>query len=97
MAYQAVAHRANDDVAVAVQDLTPGTTVHVRVLKEDGGFELEAREEIPLGHKIALRDLEADQDVTEYSETIGYAAEPIARGGHVHVHNLKSRRWSKWS
>ena len=97
MAYQAVAHRTNDDVAVAVQDLAPGTTVHVRVLKEAGSFELEARDEIPLGHKIALRDLPTDHEVTEYGELTGTMTDAVQQGGHVHVHNIQSRRWSKWS
>ncbi|MFB6286137.1 MAG: UxaA family hydrolase [Candidatus Bipolaricaulia bacterium] len=97
MAYQAVAHRNNDDVAVAVQDLSPGTTVHVRVLKEDGSLAVEARAEIPLGHKIALHDLDEEQHVTEYGETTGFMTEAVEQGGHVHVHNIKSRRWSQWS
>jgi altronate dehydratase small subunit len=44
---------------------------------------------IPFGHKIALVDIEADQPVIKYGEVIGLATEKIARGQHVHVHNVE--------
>jgi (2R)-sulfolactate sulfo-lyase subunit alpha len=93
MAYQALAHRQGDAVAVAVSDIAPGTRVEVRMLDGSPPATVTAAERIPLGHKVALRPLAAGEDVIEYGERIGRAKEAIAPGAHVHVHNLRSARW----
>jgi len=49
--------------------------------------------DIPLGHKIALRDFKVGDTVIKYGGDIGRAVEPIKKGEHVHVHNLKTKRW----
>jgi (2R)-sulfolactate sulfo-lyase subunit alpha len=43
---------------------------------------------------VALSALASGQDVIEYGERIGRATQPVAVGAHVHVHNIKSVRWS---
>jgi altronate dehydratase len=53
---------------------------------------LRIREALPLGHKIALRDLPAGHHVRKYGEVIGALQQPVTAGEHVHVHNLKSLR-----
>jgi (2R)-sulfolactate sulfo-lyase subunit alpha len=87
-----LAHRAGDDVAVAVRDAEPG---EARGAYLDGGttVTITVRAPIPLGHKVALRDLAAGEPVTEYGESIGLARSAIARGDLVHTHNLRSARW----
>ena len=45
---------------------------------------------VPLGHKVALLDIETGQPVFKYGAIIGKATCPIARGDHVHLHNLES-------
>jgi (2R)-sulfolactate sulfo-lyase subunit beta len=50
-------------------------------------------EGIPVGHKIALKDLKAGDTVMKYGEDIGRVVADIPRGAHVHVHNLKTKRW----
>lgn len=54
-------------------------------LKEGAGFScgLELIEFIPQGHKVALSDLEQDQPITRYGETIGYAQTAIKKGSWV--------------
>lgn len=94
MAHKAIAHKKGDAVAVAVSDLQPGETIQVRVLDGSGPLAVKIRDAIPLGHKVALLDLPAGHDVIEYGERIGRATCPIAAGAHVHVHNVKSVRWS---
>lgn len=94
MAYGAAAHRRADDVAVAVRDLTPGETIDVRVLEGGSSLSVPVREAIPLGHKIALKELPKDKVIIEYGEQIGRAIQQISLGAHVHVHNIKSLRWS---
>src|SRR5690349_6525851 len=43
---------------------------------------------IPRGHKVALRDLAAGEEVHKYGQLIGVATQAIRVGEHVHVHNL---------
>jgi (2R)-sulfolactate sulfo-lyase subunit alpha len=85
-------HHQGDDVAVAVRDTDPGQA-GAAYLASGERFGIEVREAIPLGHKIALRDLGQDAEVTEYGVTIGLARSPIAGGSLVHTHNLRSARW----
>lgn len=85
-------HHEGDDVAVAVRDTDPGGTTGA-YLASGERFAIEAREAIPLGHKIALRDLAEDENVTEYGVLIGLTRRPIQAGTLVHTHNLRSARW----
>jgi (2R)-sulfolactate sulfo-lyase subunit alpha len=87
-----LAHRQGDDVAVAVRDAEPGDA-HGAYLDDGGTMTITVRAPIPLGHKVALRDLAASAPVTEYGETIGLARVAIAKGDLVHTHNLRSARW----
>ena len=48
---------------------------------------VEIRED---GHKYALRDIAEGEDVVKYGMPIGHATRPIAKGEHVHVHNVKT-------
>ena len=47
-------------------------------------------ENIPAGHKIALRDIQAGEQIIKYGYPIGIATAPIKKDEHVHVHNLKT-------
>jgi (2R)-sulfolactate sulfo-lyase subunit alpha len=49
--------------------------------------------EIPLGHKIALQDFKPGDTVVKYGEDIGRVVAKIKKGEHVHVHNVKTKRW----
>jgi altronate hydrolase len=71
-----------DDVAVARGDIAAG-----QHLSADG-IALVARQQIPSGHKIALRAVPAGQQVLKYGQTIGLATQGIEPGDYVHVHNL---------
>ncbi|BAS26274.1 UxaA family hydrolase [Limnochorda pilosa] len=86
-------HAAGDSVGVAVVDIEPGTAHGV--IQEGGQtVEVEVVEPVPLGHKVALQDIEAGRLVTEYGVPIGKATQAIRAGQHVHTHNLKSARWA---
>lgn len=89
---QFLAHTDGDHVAVAVQDITPGTA-HGCVLDSNADLTVEVTSEIPLGHKIALADVADGADVIEYGVRIGTASGPITTGDYVHTHNLRSARW----
>jgi len=53
------------------------------------GTAIELVDAIPRGHKFALRSVSADEPVRKYGQVIGRATARIARGAHVHTHNLK--------
>lgn len=58
------------------------------------GVPIEAtatRALIPSGHKIATCDLAVGDVIRKYAQVIGYAAQPIAAGEHVHTHNVEFR------
>ena len=75
-----------DNVATALQVLEPDRPLEV------GGITLVVREQIPSGHKIALRDIPAGQAVVKYGSPIGVATAAIPAGSHVHTHNVASSR-----
>ena len=85
-------HREGDDVAVAVRDTGPGDAAGA-LLGTGQRFGIAVRTAIPLGHKVALRALSAEETVTEYGETIGLARRDITAGDLVHTHNIRSARW----
>jgi (2R)-sulfolactate sulfo-lyase subunit alpha len=86
-------HRAGDHVGVATSDIGAGERVVGVYMDDDSTVEVEARGDVPLGHKIAVEDCEAGGDVTEYGARIGVAPDGLGRGDYVHTHNLKSARW----
>jgi (2R)-sulfolactate sulfo-lyase subunit alpha len=86
-----LAHRKDDLVGVAVRDLAPGP-VQGGYLTGPATLTVELAEAVPLGHKVALADIAAGADVIEYGQRVGIATKDIARGEHVHVHNVRSAR-----
>lgn len=85
-------HRDNVGVVV-VEDLAAGTDMLGVVTQDDSDFRMQARQAIPIGHKIALKDLAVGDPVIKYGEDIGKIVAPVAKGEHVHTHNLKTKRW----
>lgn len=86
-------HEDSDSVGVAVTDLKRGERVVGRSLHGSAAPELTAEMDIPLGHKIALRDFKPGDTVIKYGCDIGKVVAPIKKGEHVHVHNVKTKRW----
>jgi len=93
MKYGILIHEADDDVGVAVIDLKAGDEIGVATLEGQSIGSVKIVQDIPLGHKVAMRDLAADKQVIEYGRAIGRVTEPISRGAHVHVHNIRTLRW----
>ncbi len=88
-----IAHHEGDDVAMAVVSGVHEGAQLCWVMEADRVLEVVARQPIPLGHKVALRDICQGEDVMKYGVPIGTACCDIHTGEHVHTHNLKSRRW----
>jgi len=63
------------------------------ILDEDRTITLPCAQDIPLGHKVALKDMKVGDTVIKYGVDIGKVVAPITRGEHTHVQNLKTKRW----
>ncbi len=87
-------HETTDDVGVAVMDLKKGEEIGVATLEGADVKQITLVSDVPLGHKVAMRDMPENHHVQEYGRAIGYASQPIQCGEHVHVHNIKSLRWA---
>ena len=87
-------HDKADNVGVVVvEGLTAGTEMLCVVTHDNSDFRLTAQTDIPIGHKVALKDLSAGDTVMKYGEDIGKMVGDSATGGHVHTHNCKTKRW----
>jgi (2R)-sulfolactate sulfo-lyase subunit alpha len=87
-------HDEGDSVGVVVvegvkasQDLTGW------IMDQDREILIRAQSDIPIGHKLAIRALAANDTVIKYGADIGRAVAPIKIGEHAHVHNIKTKRW----
>lgn len=92
--HDALMHEPEDDVAVVIRDISEGSEVKVVTLQGEEFGAVTAAQDIPLGHKIALRDLDEGHEVIKYARVIGKATEAVSEGAHVHTHNVKSVRWA---
>ncbi len=91
---QCLVHSPKDTCGViVVEDLKAGTDMLCLVTENDTTFKLKANNDIPIGHKVALADIKAGDTIFKYGEDIGKAIADIAKGEHVHVHNVKTKRW----
>lgn len=87
-------HDRKDNVGVVVvEDLKAGTDMLCVVTEDNSDFRLACKHDVPIGHKVALVDLKVGDTVIKYGQDIGKIVAPVARGEHVHVHNLKTKRW----
>ena len=89
MDWQAIVIHPDDDVAVALAELTAGP---VRVRRGAEIILVPVAGLVPMGHKLALHDIPLGKLVSKYGEPIGAATRDIPAGSHVHVHNVRSRR-----
>ena len=87
-------HEDGDSVGViVVEGIKAGTELTGWIMAQDRTITIPVQSDIPIGHKIALHDLAVGDNVVKYGVIIGRVVAPIKKGEHVHVHNLKTRRW----
>jgi (2R)-sulfolactate sulfo-lyase subunit alpha len=91
---QFLVHEKKDSVGVAVVDVKAGQALEGRSLDSNEAVHAKANMDIPLGHKIALREFNVGDTVIKYGCDIGKVVAPIKAGDHVHVHNVKTKRWA---
>ena len=68
-------------------------TLTIDRFEGDGSTTVEAKNEVPLGHKLALVDLNEGDTIIKYGHDIGKVVKAIKKGEHVHVHNVKTKKW----
>lgn len=90
MKKQAVVINVNDNVATLVDDFKSGTEIHYFSGEQEGSVIL--LQDIPLGHKVAIREIKKGEEIIKYGESLGGATTDIKVGQHVHVHNMESLR-----
>ncbi|RLQ22273.1 altronate dehydratase [Seongchinamella sediminis] len=73
----------NDDVLIARDDIPAGTPLT---------DTLRTTSDIPASHKVARRAIARGAPVHRYNQVIGFAAQDIQAGEHVHSHNLEMGR-----
>lgn len=89
-----VVHEESDSVGVVVvEGAKAGEELTGWIMEGDKEIRVRARNDIPIGHKLAIRDLKANDTVIKYGVDIGRSMAPIAVGEHAHVHNIKTKRW----
>jgi (2R)-sulfolactate sulfo-lyase subunit alpha len=86
-------HGKDDNVAVAVIDVRAHERCQCLNMETRQKFEIESAMDIPLGHKVALANFKEGDTIVKYNHDIGRVVAPIKKGEHVHVHNVKTKRW----
>jgi len=91
---QFLVHSPKDNVGVVVvEGLKAGTAMLGVITENDTTLKLDARQDIPIGHKVALKPMKKGDTVIKYGEDIGKMVADVGAGEHVHVQNLKTKRW----
>lgn len=77
-----------DNVATTLEDLSKGMIINI----EKYNLIINIQEDIPFGHKFAIKNIEKGKSVIKYGEVIGNTICNIIKGEHVHTHNVISNR-----
>ena len=89
-----IVHDKADTVGVMVtENIQAGQELTGWIMETDETVKLKSENAIPLGHKIALRNISKGETVLKYGNDVGRAVEEIGKGHHVHVHNMRTKRW----
>ena len=89
-----IIHDKKDNVGVIViEKVTKGQDCGSWIMEDDSSSKVKSESEIPLGHKIALQDLKEGDTIIKYGHDIGKVVKSIKKGDHVHVHNVKTKKW----
>ncbi len=89
-----VVHDEGDSVGVVVvEGLKAGQPLTGWIMDQDKMIEFKAVNDIPIGHKLAVRAIANGDTIIKYGTDIGKAVANIGAGEHAHVHNVKTKRW----
>lgn len=94
MAIDFLVHEAADSVGVVVvEGITANQELTGWIMQEDQTITFKVLNDIPIGHKLALKDMHVGDTIIKYNTDIGKVVAPIKQGEHLHVHNAKTKRW----
>ena len=89
-----IIHDEKDNVGVVVIEATKkGQECSAWIMENDKTIKVNSNNEVPLGHKIAMVDLKEGDTILKYGHDIGKVVKSIKKGEHVHVHNVKTKKW----
>jgi len=89
-----VVHDEGDSVGVVVvEGVKSGQKLNGWIMDQDKDIVIDARSDIPIGHKLAIKPLKSGQTVIKYGVDIGKTIADIAVGEHTHIQNLRTKRW----
>ena len=89
-----IIHDEKDNVGVVViEKITLNQDCNCWIMENDKSTKIQSKNEILLGHKIAMIDLNEGDTILKYGHDIGKVVKKIKKGEHVHVHNVKTKKW----
>ena len=89
-----IIHDEKDNVAVVVIEKTSkNQECKAWIMENDKTIKIKSINEIPLGHKIALQDFKEGDTILKDGHDIGKVIKESKKGDHVHVHNVKTKKW----
>ena len=73
-----------DNCATALQQISKNSEIKIndKIIK--------INQEILMGHKFAIEDINEGDSIIKYGEIIGVATKDIISGDWIHIHNIKS-------
>ncbi|MCC7271527.1 MAG: UxaA family hydrolase [Alphaproteobacteria bacterium] len=87
-------HDENDSCGVVVvEGVKAGEALTGWIMDQDRTIQVRVTQEIPIGHKLAIKPLAVGDTVIKYGVDIGRVVADIPVGAHLHVHNVKTKRW----
>ena len=94
MATDIIIHDKKDNVGVVViEKITQNQDCNCWIMENDKSVKIQSKNDIQLGHKIAMVDLNEGDTILKYGHDIGKVVKNIKKGEHVHVHNVKTKKW----
>ena len=89
-----IIHDEKDNVGVVViEKITQNQDCNCWIMENDKSVKIQSKNDIQLGHKIAMIDLNEGDTIIKYGHDIGKVVKGIKKGEHVHVHNVKTKKW----
>ena len=87
-------HDPIDSVGVIViEGAAAGDSLTGWVMDTEDAIDITITDPIPLGHKVALCAINEGDTITRYGSDIGRSMADIGIGSHVHIHNMKTKKW----
>ena len=89
-----IIHDKKDNVGVIViEKVNKGQDCECWIMEDDSSTKIKSISDITLGHKIAMIDFKEGDTILKYGHDIGKVVKDIKKGEHVHVHNVKTKKW----